>query len=65
VEFVQRHLGDEFDNTIASVRLGFFVLLVVFRRGTGARQLAGDDYYLFLEDQYAGGRELTPPLPAG
>jgi len=55
VEFMQRHLGDEFDGTIASVRaFGFFVLLdAYFVEGLVHVSSLDDDYYLFLEDQFA------------
>jgi len=55
VEFMRRHLGDEFDGTIASVRaFGFFVLLdAYFVEGLVHVSSLADDYYLFLEDQYA------------
>ena len=54
-EFMQRHIGDEFDGTIASVRaFGFFVLLdAYYVEGLVHVSSLDDDYYLFLEDQYA------------
>jgi ribonuclease R len=55
VEFMQRHLGEEFDGTIGGVKaFGFFVLLdAFFVEGLVHVSSLADDYYLFLEDQYA------------
>jgi ribonuclease R len=55
VEFMERHLGDEFDGTIANVTaFGFFVLLdAFFVEGLVHVSNLEDDYYLFLEEQFA------------
>jgi ribonuclease R len=55
VEFMQRHLGDEFDGTISSVKsFGFFVLLDdFFVDGLVHVSSLSNDYYIFAEDQYA------------
>jgi ribonuclease R len=55
VEFMERHLGDEFDGTISSVTaFGFFVLLdAFFVDGLVHISSIEDDYYLFVEEQYA------------
>jgi ribonuclease R len=55
VEFMQRHLGDEFEGTISSVTaFGFFVLLDdYFVEGLVHVSSLDDDYYLFVEEQYA------------
>jgi len=65
VEFMRRHLGDEFAGTIASVRaFGFFVLLdAYFVEGLVHVSSLEDDYYLLVEDEYAlvgehGGRRF-------
>ncbi|HSJ12876.1 MAG TPA: ribonuclease R [Longimicrobiales bacterium] len=55
VEFMERHIGDAFDGSIAGVTsFGLFVLLDdFFVEGLVHVSSLGDDYYLFLEDQYA------------
>jgi ribonuclease R len=55
VEFMERHLGDEFQGTISSVTaFGFFVLLDdFFVDGLVHISSIEDDYYLFVEEQYA------------
>jgi ribonuclease R len=55
VEFMERHLGDEFQGTISSVTaFGFFVLLdEFFVDGLVHISSIEDDYYLFVEEQYA------------
>lgn len=55
VEFMQRHLGAEFDGTISGVTaFGFFVLLDdFFVDGLVHVSSLDDDYYLFLEEQHA------------
>jgi ribonuclease R len=55
VEFMQRHVTDAFDGTIASVRsFGFFVLLdVFFVEGLVHVSSLTDDYYVYVEEQYA------------
>jgi ribonuclease R len=52
---MQHHVDDEFDGTIASVHaFGFFVLLdAYFVEGLVHVSSLADDYYLFLEEQYA------------
>ncbi|NJD10453.1 MAG: ribonuclease R [Gemmatimonadetes bacterium] len=54
-EFMSRHVGAEFEGTIASVRaFGFFVLLdAYYVEGLVHVSSLADDYYLFLEDQLA------------
>ena len=55
VEFMQRHLGSDFQGTISGVTaFGFFVLLDdFFVDGLVHVSSLDDDYYLFLEDQHA------------
>jgi ribonuclease R len=55
VEFMQRHLGDEFMGTISGVAaFGFFVLLDdYFVEGLVHVSSMEDDYYVFFEEQYA------------
>jgi ribonuclease R len=55
VEFMRRHLGGEFAGTISSVTaFGFFVLLDdFFVEGLVHVSGLADDYYLFVEEQYA------------
>ncbi|HEX7050062.1 MAG TPA: ribonuclease R [Longimicrobiales bacterium] len=55
VEFMQRHLGDVFDGTISGVTsFGLFVLLdQYFVEGLVHVGSLDDDYYLYLEEQYA------------
>jgi ribonuclease R len=55
VEFMQRHVGDQFTGTVSSVTaFGFFVLLdEYFVEGLVHISSLEDDYYQFLEEQYA------------
>ena len=55
VEFMERHLGDEFMGTISGVAaFGFFVLLDdYFVEGLVHVSSLEDDYYVFFEEQYA------------
>ena len=55
VEFMQRHVGDVFDASVSSVTaFGFFVLLDdYFVEGLVHISSLEDDYYQFIEDQYA------------
>jgi ribonuclease R len=55
IEFMERHLGDEFDGTIAGVRaFGFFVLLDdYFVEGLVHVSGLRDDYYVFQPNAYA------------
>jgi ribonuclease R len=55
VEFMERHLGDEFTGTISGVTaFGFFVLLdQYFVEGLVHVSSLEDDYYVFFEEQYA------------
>ena len=55
VEFMERHLGEEFEGTISSVTsFGFFVLLdAFFVEGLVHVNTLEDDYYVFLDEQYA------------
>jgi ribonuclease R len=55
VEFMERHLGDAFDGTISGVTsFGVFVLLdAFFVEGLVHVSSMEDDYYLFIEEQYA------------
>ena len=55
VEFMERHLGDDFTGTISGVAsFGFFVLLDdYFVEGLVHVSSMNDDYYEFYEDQYA------------
>lgn len=55
VEFMQQHVGESFDGSIAGVTaFGMFVLLDdYFVEGLVHVSSLADDYYLFLEDQYA------------
>jgi ribonuclease R len=55
VEFMERHLGAEFDGTISGVTaFGFFVLLDdFFVDGLVHVSSLDDDYDLFLEEQHA------------
>jgi ribonuclease R len=54
VEFMERHLGEEFDGTIAGVRaFGFHVLLDAFHvEGLVHVSSLADDYYMYVEDRY-------------
>lgn len=55
VEFMARHVGAEFAGTISAVTsFGFFVLLdEYFVEGLVHVSSLDDDYYLFVEEQYA------------
>ena len=54
VEFMERHLGDEFEGAISGVTsFGFFVLLDRYFVEGLVHVNTLDDYYVFLEDQYA------------
>jgi ribonuclease R len=55
VEFMQRHVGSEFEGTISGVTaFGFFVLLDdFFVDGLVHVSSLDDDYYLFVEEQHA------------
>ena len=54
VEFMERHLGEEFDGTIAGVRaFGFHVLLDAFHvEGLVHVSSLEDDYYVYVEERY-------------
>jgi ribonuclease R len=55
VEFMERHLGDEFDGKISGVTsFGLFVRLdLYFVEGLVHAHVLSDDYYEFHEDKYA------------
>ncbi|HKK08527.1 MAG TPA: RNB domain-containing ribonuclease, partial [Gemmatimonadota bacterium] len=55
IEFMQRHLGGEFEGTISGVTaFGFFVLLDEFHvEGLVHVSTLEDDYYVFVEEQHA------------
>jgi ribonuclease R len=55
VEFMQRHVGDQFSGTVSSVTaFGFFVLLdAYYVEGLVHISSLEDDYYQFMEEQYA------------
>ncbi|HUF12256.1 MAG TPA: ribonuclease R [Longimicrobiales bacterium] len=55
VEFMERHLGEEFEGMISGVTsFGFFVLLdAFFVEGLVHVNTLEDDYYVFLDEQYA------------
>jgi ribonuclease R len=55
VEFMERHVGDEFKGTVSSVTaFGIFVLLDDFYvEGLVHVSSLEDDYYQFIEEQYA------------
>jgi len=55
VEFMQRHVGDEFTASVSSVTaFGFFVLLdKYYVEGLVHMSSLEDDYYQFIEEQYA------------
>lgn len=55
IEFMERHLGEEFDGTVAGVTsFGFFVLLDrFFVEGLVHVNALDDDYYEFREGEYA------------
>lgn len=66
VEFMERHLGDEFSGTIAGVTsFGFFVLLdAFFVEGLVHVSSLQDDYYVFRDEEYSlegenSGRRFT------
>ncbi len=54
VEYMERHLGDEFDGTVSGVTsFGIFVLLdEVFVEGLVHVNSMADDYYIFHQDKY-------------
>jgi ribonuclease R len=54
VEFMERHLGDDFDGTISNVTaFGFFVLLdAYFVVGLVHVSSLDDDYYVYVEEQF-------------
>ncbi|HKK08332.1 MAG TPA: ribonuclease R, partial [Gemmatimonadota bacterium] len=55
IEFMERHLGGEFEGTISGVTaFGFFVLLDEFHvEGLVHVSTLEDDYYVFVEEQHA------------
>jgi ribonuclease R len=55
IEFMERHVSEEFDGTIAGVTaFGFFVLLDEYHvEGLVHVSTLTDDYYVFLEEQHA------------
>lgn len=55
IEYMERHLGDEFTGTVSGVvAFGFFVLLdEVFVDGLVHVSSLGDDFYRFRESEYA------------
>ena len=55
IEFMERHLGEDFDGTVSGVTaFGFFVLLDrVFVDGLVHVSSLGDDFYRFKEKEYA------------
>ncbi len=55
IQFMERHLGDDFDGTLAGVTaFGMFVLLDDFHvEGLVHVSSLGDDYYVFDEEQHA------------
>lgn len=55
IEYMRRHLGDEFDGTVAGVTsFGFFVLLdQVFVEGLVHVSNLDDDFYTFVQEAYA------------
>ncbi|TVR58749.1 MAG: ribonuclease R [Gemmatimonadales bacterium] len=55
IEFMRRHLGEEFQGTIAGVTsFGFFVLLDrYYVEGLVHVSTLGDDFYRFIEEAYA------------
>lgn len=55
VEFMQQHVGDQFDGTVSGVTsFGLFVLLDrYFVEGLVHVSSLDDDYYVFLEEQFA------------
>jgi len=54
VEFMEQHLGSEFDGTVSGVRaFGFSVLLDAFHvEGLVHVSSLEDDYYVYIEDRY-------------
>ncbi len=55
IEFMEQHVGEEFDGTIAGVTaFGFFVLLDEYHvEGLVHVSTLTDDYYVFIEEQHA------------
>ncbi|MFW6201872.1 MAG: ribonuclease R [Gemmatimonadota bacterium] len=55
VEYMERHVGDEFSGTISGVTsFGFFVMIdELYVEGLVHISSLEDDYYVFLEEQYA------------
>jgi ribonuclease R len=55
IEFMERHVGDEFEGTIAGVTaFGFFVLLDEYHvEGLVHVSTLTDDYYVYIEEQHA------------
>jgi len=55
IEFMRRHLGDDFEGSISGVTsFGFFVLLdAFFVEGLVHVSTLGDDYYQFVEEAYS------------
>ena len=55
IEFMERHLGGEFDGTISGVTaFGLFVLLDEFHvEGLVHVSTLEDDYYVYVEEQHA------------
>ncbi len=55
VEFMERHVGDEFEGTVSGVTsFGLFVLLDRYHvEGLVHVSSLEDDYYIFLEEQFA------------
>jgi len=55
IEYMRRHLGEEFEGTVSSVTsFGFFVLLdAVFVEGLVHVSSLADDYYSFVPEAYA------------
>mgnify|MGYP006278097665 CR=1 FL=1 len=55
IEFMERHVGDEFQGTIAGVTaFGFFVLLDEYHvEGLVHVSTLTDDYYVYIEEQHA------------
>jgi ribonuclease R len=61
IEFMERHLGDEFQGTVSGVtNFGLFVLLDnVLAEGLIHVSRLEDDYYRYVEEEYALIGELT------
>ncbi|MFW6201882.1 MAG: ribonuclease R [Gemmatimonadota bacterium] len=55
VEYMERHVGDEFSGTISGVTsFGFFVMIdEIYVEGLVHISSLEDDYYVFLEEQFA------------